>query len=167
MKKTTALKHDPLADSRTFGVGYGAQGAGEASRILENELLPAYRAVSAALNEATELMQIAVRASKVMNPDRDGGALQGDQPSVVAPMPRGRKLSQAGAASSSRTWRKPSCGSPPEVHVRDVAKAIADEGIDIGVRVPGTAVGNVLNKSPDWKRRRSFRLCRQVRLRRK
>ena len=112
-------------------------------------------------------MQIAVRASKVMNPDRDGGALQGDQPSVVAPMPRGRKLSQAERSVLIKNVAKAIMGSPPEVHVRDVAKAIADEGIDIGVRVPGTAVGNVLNKSPDWKRVTRNFLCRQVRLRRK
>jgi hypothetical protein len=38
------------------------------------------------------------------------------------------------------------------VDLKGVAEAVIANGFDLGTRVPGTMIGNVLNKSSSWKR---------------
>lgn len=152
MKKKPHLKDDPLAEFRAIWRRVMAQvGAHkDASQLINDELTPALRDMTNALHEATELVQIAARANSMMNPQKPSLAALEEQ-GVLAP-PRSRKLSQSERSAIIKQVAKQIMGSPPEVHVREVAKAIADQGIDLGTSVPGTAIGNVLNKSPDWKR---------------
>jgi hypothetical protein len=124
-------------------------GAGQSARDAIVELANELGRLQKQVTEAENLFRIAQsaeEAASVHKPAKAGAA-------PVIPPRRGHRLSQAErSAIIKEIAREVAVARGGEVNVRDVADAVNKKGVELNTPVPGTMIGNVLNKSSNWRR---------------
>jgi len=147
--KKAALQNSALQACRAIWQQAMAEiGAGRSAQEPLAQLSTALQALRQTVIEAERLYEIAIAAES---------ASSGKSPAPTAPMqPAGRLKKLRTKAERSETIRhvaaKLAAASGGRVDLRGVAQAVLAEGFDLGTSVPGTMIGNVLNKSSDWRR---------------
>lgn len=120
-------------------------GAGKNAQEAIGELSSALGRLARQFHEAENLFGIANAANIA------SGTKQTVHPQLIAP--RKKKLDQSERSEViKKVATDLALDSEGAVNIRKVAEAIVARGIDLNTPVPGTMIGNVLNKSPDWER---------------
>lgn len=147
--KKAALQNVALEACRTIWQQVMAEiGAGKSAQEPLAELSAALRALRQTVTEAERLYEIAIAAESA-----SGGKAPAPKASVPPPG-RLKKLHTKADRSEAIRYAaaKLAAANGGRVDLKGVAEAVAANGFDLGTRVPGTMIGNVLNKSSSWKR---------------
>lgn len=148
MRKPT-IQNAALDAARTIWQQVMADiGAGRSAQDKLAQLSASVQALRQTVIEAEKLYEIALAAES---------AAGGRAPNAPAPAPRTGKLKTLESkAQRSAVIRQAAARlaarSGGRVDLDGVGDAVIADGFDLDTPVPGTMIGNVLNKSPDWKR---------------
>lgn len=147
MAKKTEPQNHPIDDFKGLWQQAMAQlGAGKNAAPIIAQLESALNGLHKMLGEASRLYDIACSANNAAG--YRAAPAKGEQVSVrkkrLTQDERSRAIKQVAGEVAARYGG--------EVNVRLVADAIKERGIDLDTPVPGTMIGNVLNKSDAWKR---------------
>jgi hypothetical protein len=146
--KKAALQNSALEACKTIWQQVMAEiGAGRSAQQPLIELSTAIRTLRQTVGEAERLYEIALAAESA-----SGGKSLAPKPA----QPTGRLKKLPKKAERSEVIRNVAAKLAAEnggrVDLKGVAEAVIAEGYDLGTRMPGTMIGNVLNKSVSWKR---------------
>jgi hypothetical protein len=149
MNKKTSPNEDLLAPYRELWRRAMAQiGAGKNAQEAIGELSSALGLLAKQFHEAENLFGIANAANMASGATPPPNT---ERPLIIPP--RRKKLTQSERSEIiKKTATDLALDSGEAVNIRKVADAIAARGIDLNTPVPGTMIGNVLNKSPNWER---------------
>jgi hypothetical protein len=146
--KKAALQSNALEACRTIWQQVMAEiGAGRSAQQPLTELSAAIRTLRQTVGEAERLYEIALAAESA-----SGG--KSPPPKQAQPPGRLKKLHTKADRSEAIRYAaaKLAANNGGRVDLKGVAEAVIANGFDLDTRVPGTMIGNVLNKSASWKR---------------
>jgi hypothetical protein len=150
MKKKTATEDTLTMYREIWKRAMSQVGAGESAKDAIGELANELGRLQQQISEAENLFRIAQSAEEAAGPKH--GSAKAAQAPLIPPR-RGRRLSQAERSSTiKKVAAEVAAAAGGEVNVKAVADAVKAQGVDLNTSVPGTMIGNVLNKSTDWHR---------------